>query len=127
VPRRNFHAFHEHAQVPLAKRGAIRQTNFEGTERSIAAIFEFIDDVNVNAALRRARNANLRLPIGKFIARAKGTHAARREKSPRGQGGRKNDSRAHFRKQDDVILPGRRLRVKSCVATITGRKFLSRL
>jgi hypothetical protein len=86
VLRGNFRAFAEDAQVLLAKHGPIGQTNFQGTERTIAGIFEFIGDVKVDPAGGRAGNENLRLPIGKLISGAKGVDAGRREKRPSAQG-----------------------------------------
>ena len=91
--RRNFRAFDDDAQVLLAKRRPFGQANFEGAERTIAGIFEFIGDVKMDAAGRGAGNENLRLAIGKLIARAKGMDAARREKCARAQDNAKKDSR----------------------------------
>jgi hypothetical protein len=92
VLRGNFRSFDEDAQVLLAKRRSFGQTNFDGTERAIAGIFEFIDDVKMDAARRCARNENLRLTIGKVKARAQGLDAARREKCPRAEDSRKKDA-----------------------------------
>ncbi|HLW44138.1 MAG TPA: hypothetical protein VKS00_06580 [Candidatus Acidoferrales bacterium] len=114
VLRRNFHAFNEDAQVLLAKYRRFGQTNFEGTEGTIAGIFEFIGDLKMDAAGRGAGNENLCLPIGKLIARAKRMNAARRQEYARAQDNAKKDSRPRFHKQDEVILPGRSVRVKSC-------------
>ena len=83
--RRNFRALDDDAQVLLAKYRSFGQTNFEGTQRTIAGIFEFIGDVEMDAARRGAGNENLRLPIGKLIAGAEGMDAARREKCARAQ------------------------------------------
>ncbi len=86
--RGNFRALDDDTQVLLAKYGSFGQTNIEGAQRTIAGIFEFIGDVKMNAAGRCPGNKNLRLPIGKLIARAKGLDAARGEKCPRAEGGR---------------------------------------
>jgi hypothetical protein len=106
VLRRNFHAFDEDAQILLAKHRSFGQTNFEGAEGTIAGIFEFIGDLKMDAAGRGAGNENLRLPIGKLIARAKGVDAARCQECARAQYNAKKVSRPGFRKQDEVILPG---------------------
>ena len=111
---RNFRAFDEDAQVLFAEHRAFGQTNFEGTERTIAGIFEFIDDVKMDASRRSSGDENFRLPIGKLKARAKGLDAARREKCPRAQDSAEKYSPPYFRKQDEMILPGRRLPVKIC-------------
>lgn len=82
MPGRNFRAIDDDAQVGIAKRRSFGQTHFEGAERAIAGIFEFIDDVKMDASRRRAGNANLGLAIGKMITRAKGMDAARQENCP---------------------------------------------
>jgi hypothetical protein len=114
VLRGNFHAFDEDAQVLLAEHWARWQTNFEGTERTIAGILEFIGNAKMDASRRSSGDENLRLPIGKLKARAKGMDAARREKCPRAQDSADKYSRPYFRKQDEMILPGRRWLVKIC-------------
>jgi hypothetical protein len=68
-----------------------------------------------------AGNENLRLPIGKLIARAEGMDAARGENCPRAQGNKKQYAQTCFYKQDGVILPGWRLPVKICVAAILAK------
>lgn len=90
--RRNFRALDHNTQVLLAKCGPFGQTNIEGAQRTIAVIFEFIGDVKMNAAGRRPGNKNLRLPIGKLIARAKGLDATRGEKCPSAEGGREKNA-----------------------------------
>jgi hypothetical protein len=72
----------------------------------------------MDARRRRAGNENLRLAIGKLVARAKGLDAAGREKCAGAQGGGKKLWRQWFHVQDEVILPGQRLPVKSCGARI---------
>ena len=106
VLRGNFRALDDDAQVLLAKHRPFGQTNFEGAERTIAGIFEFIGDLKMDAARRGAGNENLRLPISKLIARAKGMDAARRQECARAQDNAKKVSRPGFHKQDEVILPG---------------------
>lgn len=78
--RGNFRAFDDHAQILRSKRRAFGQTDFEGAERAIAVIFEFIGDMKMDAVRGSAGNENLRLPVGKLIAWAKRLDAARREK-----------------------------------------------
>jgi len=92
VLRRDLRAFDEDTQVLHAKHGSFGQSNFEGAERTISGIFEFIDDVKMDAVRGGAGNENLRLPIGKLIARAKGVNASRREKGPCAQGNGKQDA-----------------------------------
>jgi len=53
-----------------------------------------------------------------LVARAKGLDAAGREKCAGAQGGGKKLWRQWFHVQDEVILPGQRLPVKSCGARI---------
>jgi hypothetical protein len=47
--------------------------------------------------------------------------AATREKCPHAQGGGKQDAQPSYRKQDEAILPGRRLGVKTYVSTIVAK------
>jgi hypothetical protein len=75
----------------------------------------------MDAARRGTGNENLRLPIGKSIARAEGMDAARREECARAQDNAKKDSRPGFHKQDEVILPGRTVRVKSWLSAMLAK------
>jgi len=81
--------------------------------------------MKMDAARRSRRNANFRLTIGKLVARAKRVDTARREKCPSAQGNRKKDAQPRFHKQDEVILPGRRLPVKIRLPTIFAMAFNS--
>ncbi len=90
--RRNFRALDNDTQVLLAKHSSLRQSNFKGAQRAIAGIFEFIDDVEMDAAGRSAGNKDLRLPIGKLIAGAEGMDAARREECPRAEDSREKNT-----------------------------------
>jgi hypothetical protein len=58
---------------------------------------QHVNDMNFDAARRRARNSNLRPPIGKFVAGAEGMHAAEREKSASPKSGREEISRPGLR------------------------------
>jgi len=109
----------------LAQPRPFGQTNFEGTEGTIAGIYELIDDVKMDAARRGARNTNLRLTIGKMETRAKGQAAARSEKCTSAQGSRTKNAQPSIRKQDEVILPGRRLPVKTCPSAILTKNLKS--
>jgi hypothetical protein len=88
VLRRNFRGVNQDAQVLLAKRRPCGQTNFEGAERAIAAIFEFIGDVKMDKSRGFAGNMDFSLAIGKLIARAQGMNAGRRENGACAQGSR---------------------------------------
>ena len=90
---RNFRARDDNSKVLFAKDPPFGQTNFERAQRTIAGILKLIDDVQMDVARLRAGNANLRLPIVKMEARAKGLDATRREKCPRAQSNRKKDAR----------------------------------
>src|SRR4029077_14312255 len=66
-------------------------------------------------------NKNLRLPVGKLIAGAKGMDAARCEKCACAQSDTKKNSRSFLCKQGDLILPGPGARVKNW--STPARKF----
>lgn len=69
--------------------------------------------MKMDAGRGRAGYEDLRLPAGKLIARAQWLDTARRENCARDQRGRKKNAQSCIGKQDEVILPGRKLPVKS--------------
>jgi hypothetical protein len=66
-----------------------------------------------SAPRRIGHGANFSLAIDETEARTEGLHATRSQKCPCAKGGRKEDAEPRVLKQDEMILPGLAVRVKT--------------
>jgi hypothetical protein len=112
---RDFAAIHTHAQILGLERRPFRQTHFHRTKRAISGVVEAIDNTHVkpSAARRIGHGANFSLAIDETEARAERLHATRSQKCPCAKGGWKEDAEPRVLKQDEMILPGLAMRVKT--------------
>ena len=122
---RNIRGFNLDAQIPFAKGRPFGQTNLEGTKRTIAIIFEFIEDVKMDMAWGSAGNANLGLAAVELIAWAQWVDTARREDRACAQSRWEKVAQTYLAKQGEVSLLGRRVPVKTCLTGIFAENYKS--
>jgi hypothetical protein len=112
---RDFPAIHSDAQILGSKRRPFRQALFQRAKRTIAGVVEAIGntDVKPSAARRIAHGANFSLAIDETEPGTQRPHATRSQECPCAKGDWKKVAESRFLKQEELILPGLAMRVKT--------------